>query len=92
MILNFIDKSLTSDQFLNKLPSSIVKNGKMVDIRNDLSNILKVNLPNFYFRDSIKIFIYWLNFKGSDTISNKTNETQNVKVIETPILKELRKR
>jgi hypothetical protein len=33
---------MTIEQFLNKLPSSVIKNGKIIDVRNDLKQLIKV--------------------------------------------------
>ena len=39
-----LENPLTIQQFLNKLPASVVKNGKMIDIRNDLSQLITVTM------------------------------------------------
>ena len=33
---------MTIEQFLNKLPTSVIKNGKIIDVRNDLKELIKV--------------------------------------------------
>jgi hypothetical protein len=34
------------EQFLNKLPSNVIKNGKLIDVRNDLSNLINGSEKN----------------------------------------------
>jgi hypothetical protein len=34
------------EQFLNKLPSNVIKNGKLIDVRNDLSNLINGSVKN----------------------------------------------
>jgi hypothetical protein len=42
------DSPLTVGQFLNKLPQSVVRDGKLINIRNDLSTL--INVENVYFK------------------------------------------
>ena len=37
---------MTIEQFLNKLPTSVIKNGKIIDVRNDLKELIKVKKKN----------------------------------------------
>ncbi|RNA43381.1 UBX domain-containing 11 [Brachionus plicatilis] len=47
------DNPMTIDQFLNKLPGNVIKNGKIYDVRSDVSSIIKKNhislMTNLYF-------------------------------------------
>ena len=49
----------TIDQFLNKLPSTVIKNGRVVDIKSDLRDALKVH-RYFQIRErfAMKVFVY----------------------------------
>ncbi len=40
------ENPLTLNQFLDQLPSSVIRNGKVIDIRNDLSHLLTKTKPN----------------------------------------------
>ena len=42
--LFFLGKTVSTEQFLNKLPKSVIKGGKIVDIRNSLHEHLTVSL------------------------------------------------
>ena len=35
------------EQFLNQLPSSVIRDGKVIDIRNSLSETIKVNIRHY---------------------------------------------
>jgi hypothetical protein len=38
-----LDNPLSIEQFLGKLPGSVIHNGKLIDIRNDLSTLITVS-------------------------------------------------
>lgn len=40
------ENPLTIDQFLNKLPTSVIKNGNMISIREELSSLIKNDQPD----------------------------------------------
>ena len=37
---------MTIEQFLNKLPTSVIKNGKIIEIRNDLKQLVSSSSTN----------------------------------------------
>lgn len=41
-ISSYLGQKLTMEQFLNKIPKSVVKNGKVIDIRNSLQGTITV--------------------------------------------------
>ena len=77
----FEENPMSIEQFLNKLPNSVVRNGKLINIRDDLSQTIKVNLKTNIIEieiSHIKKFV----LKGSE----KEEQTNFMK---TPALDEL---
>ena len=50
----FLGTTLSVDQFLQKLPASVIKDGKIIDVRSSISDIVQVFVSFFYYNFDMK--------------------------------------
>ncbi len=78
---------LSKDEFLNKLPKSILKNGKVYNIRDDISNIIsgKVskNLNELIFDDKNENE----NFSNKEIIDYSADRIEEINIYDNDIIK-----
>lgn len=72
---------MTIEQFLNKLPTSVIKNGKIIDVRNDLKELIKVKKKQKNFSYFRLYFLIILLYKNTTSSSN-SHQHQQITIID----------